>query len=86
MWQVQRTNQYTFDSRVRFSEVDHTKKMTLPGIINYFQDCSTFQSEGLGYGVDYFTKYGKAWVLAGRSKTVSGDGRKDQSLYLGDGV
>lgn len=61
---MQRTNQYTFDSRVRFSEVDHTKQMTLPGIINYFQDCSMFQSESLGYGVDYFTNYGKAWVLS----------------------
>lgn len=61
---MQRTNQYTFDSRVRFSEVDHTKQMTLPGIINYFQDCSTFQSESLGYGIDYFTNYGKAWVLS----------------------
>lgn len=61
---MQRENKYTFDSRVRFSEVDHTKRITLPGIINYFQDCSTFQSESLGYGVDYFAKYKKAWVLS----------------------
>ena len=49
---MQRDNQYTFKSRVRFSEVDHTKRITLPGIVNYFQDCSTFQSEELGLGVD----------------------------------
>ena len=33
---------YTFESRVRFSEADHTELLTLPGLANYFQDCSTF--------------------------------------------
>ena len=33
---------YQFKSRVRFSEVDSQLNMTLPSIINYFQDCSTF--------------------------------------------
>ena len=28
------------DGRVRFSEIDHTRKITVPSIINYFQDCS----------------------------------------------
>lgn len=54
---------YSFDSRVRFSEVDHTKAITLPGIINYFQDCSTFHSESLGLGIDYFAEHKRAWVL-----------------------
>ena len=34
---------YEFDSRVRYSEVDHHGTMTVPALINYFQDCSTFQ-------------------------------------------
>ncbi|GFI38139.1 putative protein [Lachnospiraceae bacterium] len=38
--------------------------MTLPGIINYFQDCSIFQSESLGLGVDYLAERRKAWVLS----------------------
>ena len=33
-----RDNQYTIDGRIRFSEVDHTRRITLPGIVNYFQD------------------------------------------------
>ena len=45
-----RDNQYTTEGRIRFSEVDHTRRITLPGIVNYFQDCSTFQSEDLGLG------------------------------------
>lgn len=46
-------NQYTIDGRIRFSEVDHTRRITLPGIVNYFQDCSTFQSEDLGLGIEH---------------------------------
>lgn len=47
---------YEFDSRVRYSEVDHHGTMTVPALINYFQDCSTFQSEQLGYGMDVLKK------------------------------
>lgn len=32
-----RDNQYTIDGRIRFSEVDHTRRITLPGIVNYFR-------------------------------------------------
>lgn len=59
-----RVNEYTIRSRVRFSEIDHTRKMTLPGIINYFQDCSIFQSEEIGYGLEYLNKQKKAWMLS----------------------
>ena len=38
---------YSFDSRVRYSEVDEDRKLSLTGVINYMQDCSTFQSEDL---------------------------------------
>ena len=68
---MQRDNQYTFKSRVRFSEVDHTKRITLPGIVNYFQDCSTFQSEELGLGVDHFAKYKRAWILSAWQVEIS---------------
>ena len=55
---------YTFESRVRFSEADHTELLTLPGLVNYFQDCSTFQSEDIGYGVQSLKKSGQAWILS----------------------
>ena len=43
---------YSFDSRVRYSEVDEDRKLSLTGVINYMQDCSTFQSEDLNMGID----------------------------------
>lgn len=54
---------YSFDSRVRFSEVDHNCNMDLYTIINYFQDCSCFQSDDLGVGVKLATEIDCAWLL-----------------------
>ena len=54
---------YTFESRVRYSEVDAEGKLPVPGIIDYFQDCSVFQSEDLGVGVQYLKSKNRAWVL-----------------------
>lgn len=54
---------YSFDSRIRYSEVDFHKKLTLTGIANYFQDCSTFQSEDLGLGIGVLEGLERAWLL-----------------------
>lgn len=56
---------YAFDSRIRYSEIDHNERITLPGIINYFQDCSIFHSESIGFGVNRLKEEGRAWVLSG---------------------
>ena len=37
-------NSYEFEARVRYSEIGHRGTMTIPALINYFQDCSTFHS------------------------------------------
>lgn len=55
---------YQFKSHIRYSEVDQCRKLTLPGIVDYFQDCSTFQSEALGVGLDMMEERKKAWILA----------------------
>lgn len=55
---------YTFESRIRYSEVDEDQKLTVTGIINYLQDCSTFQSEDLGIGIDYLAQNHRAWWLS----------------------
>ena len=55
---------YTFDSRVRYSEVGEDKKITLDSILNYFQDCSTFHSESLGAGLDFLERHSQIWVLS----------------------
>lgn len=55
---------YTFDSRVRYSECDQSGHLSLPALVNYLQDCSTFQSVDLGRGVAAMTDEHLMWVLA----------------------
>lgn len=54
---------YEFDSRIRYSEVDSERKLTWLALMDYFQDCSVFQSEQLQIGVDYLAEHHQAWVL-----------------------
>lgn len=55
---------YTFNSRVRYSETDTNGQLKLTGIVNYLQDCSTFQSEDLGVGIEYLNGIHRAWLLS----------------------
>ena len=55
---------YTFDSRVRYSEVGVDGNLTIESLINYFQDCTTFHSEDVGLGVDYLNELHMVWMLS----------------------
>lgn len=55
---------FTIENKIRYSEVDTKKAITLPAIINYFQDCSIFQSEEIGLGFAYLEAEKRAWILS----------------------
>lgn len=55
---------YQYRSRIRYSEIGEDRRLTLPGLVNYFQDCSTFQSEELGVGLERLGGRYRAWILA----------------------
>lgn len=55
---------YSFDSRIRYSETDSEGRLTLEALLDYFQDCSTFQSEDLGVGFTYLKERNMVWVLS----------------------
>ncbi len=54
---------YTFNSRIRYSEVDKNAELTLESLIDYFQDCSTFHTEDGPANMEYLKENGLAWVL-----------------------
>ena len=54
---------YEYDIRIGYSQVDENKKLSVPALIDLFQDCSTFQSEDLGVGFDYCKEKGLFWVV-----------------------
>ena len=55
---------YEIKSRVRYSEIDKEKRMSLPAILDYFQDVTTLESEDLGFGLDRVEKMGAVWMLS----------------------
>lgn len=55
---------YTFQSRIRYSETDKTGHLKLESLLDYFQDCSTFQSEDIGLGLDYCRDHHVVWVMS----------------------
>lgn len=55
---------YTFQSRVRYSELDPERKLSIASIVDYFQDCSTFHSEQLGVGLGYLEEKNMLWVMS----------------------
>lgn len=54
---------YKMESHVRYSECGADNKIKIPSIINYFQDCTTENSEQLGVGFDYLKEQKRAWIL-----------------------
>lgn len=54
---------YQFESRIRYSETDQKQKLSLCSLVDYFQDCSTFQSEALGIGIEYLKKQKRVWMV-----------------------
>ena len=55
---------YQFKSKVRYSEVNSDKTLTLAALTDYLQDTCTFQSEELGAGMDVLRKRQEAWILS----------------------
>lgn len=55
---------YSFDSRVRYSECDQNGELSIEALIDYLQDCSSFQSEDLGLGVDFLKEHHFAWFIS----------------------
>ena len=54
---------FQFDSRIRYSETGLDRKLTMVSLVDYFQDCSTFQSEICGNGIDDLAAQHRAWMI-----------------------
>lgn len=51
------------EGRIRYSEVNSEGKLTILSLMDYFQDCSVFQSASVGMDVEYLSKNNMAWML-----------------------
>ncbi|OYP07456.1 hypothetical protein CG709_09750, partial [Lachnotalea glycerini] len=71
---------YSFQTKVRYSETGIDATTPVSSIVNYFQDCSTFQSESIGQGFSTLTKRNKGWLLTSWQVNVN------RLLKLGDDI
>ena len=55
---------FTFDSKVRYSEISKKGTLSIKALVDYFQDCSTLQSESLGAGLKFLKMKERAWLLS----------------------
>ncbi|MCD7866754.1 MAG: thioesterase [Clostridiales bacterium] len=62
---------YSINGRVRFSETGEDGALTLPGVLNYFQDCSIFQSEDMEQGLKTLEKRKRCWLLSSWQVIIS---------------
>lgn len=54
---------YSFESKIRYSELSSDGCLSLEGLVNYFQDCACFESEELGLGIGTAYARKRTWVL-----------------------
>lgn len=74
---------YTYNTRVSYSRLDKNQVVPIYEIMNLMQDCSTFQSEDLGVGVDYLTSKNMAWILIAYRVKVIKNLKLGQEICVG---
>lgn len=77
------TNMYSYQSRIRYSELDESGQLKIEALLDYFQDCSTFQSEDLGLGVEHLQKEHMVWVLSSWQIVAERYPRLGETVTLG---
>lgn len=74
---------YTFDSRVRYSEVGEDGCLSLQSLLDYFQDCSTFHSEDIGLGMEYLESIRRVWLLSAWQICIERYPRLSEHIVIG---
>ena len=55
---------YSFESRIRYSEVGADHRLTMLSLLDYFQDASIFNSEAVGRDFRVLDLEKRAWFLS----------------------
>lgn len=74
---------YTFESRIRYSECDLETYLTIESLVDYFQDCSTFQTQEGPATMEAMAELGLAWVLNSWQIVVKRLPKLGESVVIG---
>lgn len=55
---------YRMSSRVSYSMIDERGKLSIPSVVNFFQDCCLFHSNDVGLTIPVIQKRHKAWLIS----------------------
>lgn len=62
---------YSFEGRVRYSEIGENGCLNLGSILNYFQDCCLFQTQSFSQGLDAVSSRNRLWVMSAWQVVIS---------------
>ena len=54
---------YEFTERIRYTEMDENRNVSLTSIVNFMQDCCIYEAEDGGVGIDWLKEHHTAWML-----------------------
>ena len=54
---------YEYKTRIRYSEINSNGILSEAALLDLFQNCSIFQSEAIGLGIEHLKSENRAWVL-----------------------
>lgn len=54
---------YTYSERIRYSETDNHMKLTISGLVNFFQDAAIFEAEAGKIDMKYLGEHHLGWLL-----------------------
>ncbi len=55
---------YSYHTRIPYSSVARNGKISYGAVLDLFQNCSTYQSDDMGVGLEYLLERGKGWIVA----------------------
>lgn len=74
---------FSFNTKVRYSELNKDGVVRPEAIVNYLQDCTTFHSNSLGADVDFYKREKKAWVLNAWQIEIKEQINQEEELLIG---
>ena len=83
-----RENRYVSELQKKEKELkkkldEQTKNISITGIMNYLQDCSTFHSEDVGGGLAYLNEHHQAWWLSSWQIVIDRYPRLGERIVMG---
>lgn len=79
----EKTLMYSFESRIRYSEIDNRGTLSPEALMNYFQDCSTFQTQDGVVTMEVMHERNLAWVVSSWQVVINRMPRLGEEVVIG---